>query len=164
MGLPGPGNYYSWRGVTTVAVKSPACAVRPWNSAVVEVTLARLGKLLLEPTYEIVVKHGSAFDSLTAPRGHRRGSSSGWTCPAIRMFAAFAGSSAYSGTCERTPKRQVTAIIGRPFARTDFRHGANSAKLRVSTTSLLRLRRADIEVNIVFHSCGAQKQTHAPGR
>jgi hypothetical protein len=62
MGVPGPGNYYSWRAVTTVAVKSPACAVRPWNSAVVEVTLARLGKLLLEPTYEIV-KHGSAFDS-----------------------------------------------------------------------------------------------------
>jgi hypothetical protein len=66
MGLPRPGNYYSWRGVTTVAVKSPACAVRPWNSAVVEVTLARLGKLLLEPTYEIVVKHGSAFDSFQA--------------------------------------------------------------------------------------------------
>ena len=32
----------------------------------VEVTLARLGKLLLEPTYEIVVKHGSAFDSFQA--------------------------------------------------------------------------------------------------
>jgi hypothetical protein len=44
MGLPRPGNCYSWRGVTTVAVKSSACAARPWNSAVVEVTLARLGK------------------------------------------------------------------------------------------------------------------------
>jgi len=66
MGRPRPGNYYSWRGVPTVAVKSPACAVRPWNSAVVEVTLASLGKLLLEPTYEIVVKHGSAFDSFQA--------------------------------------------------------------------------------------------------
>jgi hypothetical protein len=66
MGLPRPGNYYSWRGVTTVAGKSPACAVRPWNSAVVEVTLARLGKLLLEPTYEMVVKHSSAFDSFQA--------------------------------------------------------------------------------------------------
>jgi hypothetical protein len=40
------------------------------------------------------------------------------------MFAAFAGSSAYGGTCGRTPKRQVTAIIGRPFARTDFRYGS----------------------------------------
>src|SRR4051794_208148 len=49
MGLPRPGNYYSWRGMTMVAVKSRACAVRPWNSAVVEVTLARSGKLLLEP-------------------------------------------------------------------------------------------------------------------
>jgi hypothetical protein len=28
---------------------------------VVEVTLARLGKLLLEPAYGIAVKHGSAF-------------------------------------------------------------------------------------------------------
>jgi hypothetical protein len=33
---------------------------------VVEVTLARLGKLLLEPTYEMVVKHSSAFDSFQA--------------------------------------------------------------------------------------------------
>jgi len=66
MGLPRPGKYYSWRGVTTVAVKSPACAVRPWNSDVVEVTLARFGELLLEPTYEIVAKHSSALDSFQA--------------------------------------------------------------------------------------------------
>jgi hypothetical protein len=32
----------------------------------VEVMLARSGKLLLEPTYEMVVKHGSAFDSFQA--------------------------------------------------------------------------------------------------
>ena len=70
-----------------VAVKSPACAVRPWNSGVVEVTLARLGKLFLEPTYEIVVKHGSAFDSFQPydrPSGHRRDSDHpGGAAPAI---------------------------------------------------------------------------------
>ena len=32
----------------------------------VEVRLARLGKLLLEPTYEMVVKHSSAFEGFQA--------------------------------------------------------------------------------------------------
>ena len=68
---------------------------------------AKLGQVLLEPTYDIV-NHGSMFDSFQAydPLG-----GIGATLiirvdlpPPYRMFATFAGSSAYSGTCERTPK------------------------------------------------------------
>ena len=58
----------------------------------VEVTLARLGKLLLEPTYEIVVKHGSAFDSFQAydrPSGHRRDSDHpGGPAPATTLLGS----------------------------------------------------------------------------
>jgi len=87
--------------------------------------VASLGKHLLEPTCEIVVKHGSAFDSFQANDRHLKGIGATLIIrvdlrPPCRTFAPFAGSSAYSGTCERTPKPQMTAIIGRPFARTDF--------------------------------------------
>jgi hypothetical protein len=62
---------------------------------VVEVTLARLGRLLLEPTYEMVGKHGSAS---TASKPVTVLGGIGATLiirvdlrPPYRMFAAFAG-------------------------------------------------------------------------
>lgn len=67
----------------------------------------KLGSVVLEPIYDIV-NHGSAIDSFQAydPLGGM-----GTILiirvdlpPPYRMFATFAGSSAYSGTCERTPK------------------------------------------------------------